>query len=251
MPALSALDAAHALAGPVGDLGSRWMLHPDTLEPAKEVGYANGLLYYAAGRGGVLGDVDADVVTAAFGFFPASLVQQIWPAGIAVEGARAAARRYATACAAFGRARLAGVDGLERLAELAERVVAGADVAGLPLFAGWRAEPLPDDAPGRAYQLIHVLRELRGSVHIVAVVASGLSPLDAILTSPTGGPEQAKLFGWPEPFADTSALAEQRAAAEALTDQLMARHLEVLDPDERGELVELVRSMRAGFDTGR
>lgn len=251
MPELSALDAAHALAGPVGDLGSRWMLHPDTIEPAKDAGYANGLLYYAAGRGGVLGDVDVDVVTAAFGFFPRSMVQMMWPAGIAVEGARAAARRYGAACAAFGRARLAGVAGMDRLSELAERVVREADVAGLSLFAGWRAEPLPDDPAARAYQLVHVLRELRGSVHIVAVVATGLSPLEAILTSPTGGPHQAKLFGWPEPFADTSALAERRRAAEQLTDELMARHLEVLTADERGELVGLVQAMRAGMDTAR
>ena len=171
----SVIDSVRALTEPIGDVGGMWMLHPEVLGPCRDAGYPNGYAYYIAGRGGVLGDVDADVVTSAFGFFDPALVRKMWESGIAVEGARAAGARYAAACAQFGRTRLQGFGAAGRLAELAGKVADGVDCTGLALFAAWRAEPRPDDAEARAFLLMHVLRELRGSVHIVAVVASGLA----------------------------------------------------------------------------
>lgn len=241
----SALASIQSLAQPVGDLGGRWMLHPEVLGPCREAGYPNGYAYYMVGRGGVLGDVDADVVSAAFGFFAPSLVRTMWDKGVVVEGARAAAARYGAACAAFGRSRLIGFDGVGRLAELSGRLAAGVDAAGLSLFAGWRAEPLPDDVEGRAYFLLHVLRELRGSVHLLAVVASGLSPLDAVLA--TGGTAAAERFGWQGPFADVPATA--KLDAERLTDEMTARLCRaVLDETELAELAQLVLAARAHLD---
>lgn len=241
MTELSALDAARALAAPVNVLGGKWMLDADVLGAGTSNGYPNGFAYYVAGRGGVLGDVDADVVTAAFGYFAPSAIRALWTTGIAVEGARAAAVRYGAGCTSWGRQRLEGFDGAERLADLAGRLVDSVDPAGLSLFAGWRAEARPDDAPGRAYLLLHVLRELRGSVHIVATTASGLSPLESILTNEAGGAAMAGMFGWSEPFPDVSSLAGRRHDAEALTDTLMARHLETgLTGTERADLVDLV-----------
>lgn len=241
MTELSALDAARALAAPVNVLGGKWMLDADVLGAGTSNGYPNGFAYYVAGRGGVLGDVDADVVTAAFGYFAPSAIRALWTTGIAVEGARAAAVRYGAGCTSWGRQRLEGFDGAERLADLAGRLVDSVDPAGLSLFAGWRAEARPDDAPGRAYLLLHVLRELRGSVHIVATTASGLSPLESILTNEAGGAAMAGMFGWSEPFSDVSSLAGRRHDAEALTDTLMARHLEAgLTGTERADLVDLV-----------
>ena len=55
-------------------------------------------------------------------------------------------------------------------------------------------------AAGRAAQLMQILREWRGGLHLVATTAVGLSPLEAILTNE--GPGQAKFFGWSEPFPD-------------------------------------------------
>ncbi len=226
------------------------MLHPDTLGGCNEVGYPNGYAYYIAGRGGVLGDVDADVITAAFGFFDPGLVRKMWDRGRAVEGAAASAARYAEACAQFGRARLGAFDGAERLAELAGQVVAGVDVSALSLFAGWRATPLPDDAVGRAYLLVHVLRELRGSAHVVAVVASGLSPLDAVLS--TGGAEHAERFGWRGPFAEIGAdTTSRRAQAEALTDEiLIGLYGSVLTAAEAEELSALVGAAAHAIQPG-
>ena len=143
------------------------MLHPETMGRAAEQGYANGFAFYFAGRGGVLGDVDADVVAAAMGWFNPAVVRAMWDEGVAIGGARATARRYNEACAAWGRDHLAGIRGLDRFVALGEKIAAGADGSGLPLFAGWRAESRVDDAPGRAMQLIHVLREWRGAIHLV------------------------------------------------------------------------------------
>jgi hypothetical protein len=236
-------DTATALAEPVGDLGGRFMLHPDTMALGASLGF-DGFAFYAAGRGGVLGDVDADVVVAGFGFFEPNIVRTLWESGTAVLPAREAAHRYADACAAWGRAHLASADGLDRFVELAERLVAAVDPTGLPVFAGWRAEPRADDAPGRAAQLLHVLREWRGSCHVVAVLAAGLSPLEAILTK--DGADQARMFGWPEPYAIEDAKAELRAEAEALTTNLQVPALEAaLTADERGELVAVVGRLRA------
>lgn len=221
------------------------MLHPDVLGPCRAAGYPNGYAYYVAGRGGVLGDVDADVVTSAFGFFAPSLVRTMWTKGVAVEGARAAAARYGAACAAFGRNALAGFAGAERLADLAGAVAQGVDSAGLSLFAGWRAEPWPDDAPARAFFLVHVLRELRGSVHVLAVVASGLTPLEAVLA--TNGAAGAERFGWTGPFADVDSTAKE--AAESLTDEIVARlYRSVLDDAGISELAALVADARRHAD---
>ena len=45
------------------------MLDPETNAAGLEAGYSSSFAFYFAGRGGVLGDVDADVVHAAFMFF--------------------------------------------------------------------------------------------------------------------------------------------------------------------------------------
>ncbi len=56
----------------------------------------------------------------------------------------------------------------------ADAVNEAADPVGLALYAGYRGELLVDDVPGRAMQFIDVLRELRGSAHLLAVRASGV-----------------------------------------------------------------------------
>lgn len=242
----SAATAARQLGIPMGDVGGRWLLAPEVLGPSKDHGYPNGFVYYFLGRGGVLGDVDADVISAGFGFFQPSLVRTMWEQGLAVEGPRQAATRLGAACAGYGRARLAEFAGAARFIELAERLVDGAPVMGLPLFAGWRAEARPADAPARAFFLAHVLREWRGSAHIVAAAACGLTPLESILAG--HGTDRAKMFGWGETFDDASHLTERRERCEALTDQICAVALEAtLSPEEQHELVELATQMQAAL----
>jgi hypothetical protein len=170
-------------------------------------------------------------------------VRSLWEAGLPVEGARAGADRYTQGCAEWGRQRLTGWSGADRTAELLGHVIDHADDSAMALFAGWRAQHRPDDAVGRAYLLIHVLRELRGGAHLIATLAAGLSPLESVLVNPSSaGGEQAKRFGWTEPFPDVSGREAAMAAAEATTDTLMARHLAVLNDDELAELATSIEA---------
>lgn len=240
-PSEISLATARAISAPVGAAGGAFMLHPEVLQGGKDAGYPGGFSYYVVGRGGVLGDVDSNVVVSAFGFFAPALVKSLWDTGVVVEGARAGSDRYAAACARWGQSRLESMEGVEELESLLAKVVDNADSTGLSLFAGWQVETRSTDVPGRCYQLMHVLRELRGSCHIVAVVAHGLSPLAAILANPgSAGVEQAKRFGWEGPFPDKADLTATFESAEALTDVQMARHVSVLSDDEQRTLVELV-----------
>jgi hypothetical protein len=243
---LSAEALSLAIDPTLSHLGSRYMLDPATAALGTEAGYPDGFAFYVAGRGGVLGDVEADVVYAAFGFFSAGVVAKMWPRGIAVEGARAAGRRYAAACDAWGRAHLASAPGLARFAELAEPVVHGVDALGLSLFAGLRREPLADDAPARAYRLVTWLRELRGSVHVASVATAGLGGLEAILLDPTGGDFIAKLHGYREPWPDVAHLGDRFAHAARHTQHVMTNIYDRLVPEgARGELADLVAGIAA------
>ncbi len=244
MPEPSAAETDQATSKAIHDLGSAFMLHKETMARAGENGYENPFAFYFAGRGGVLGDVDAQVVYSAFGWFAPSVVRAMWDAGVAVHGAREAAARYFAACADWGRDHLAGVDGLERFGDLAERVVSAAETSGRSLFAGWKVQPRVADGPGRAMQLVHVMREWRGSNHLVGTTAAGLSPLEAILGQ--DGEDQARFFGWPEPFpAVTEDVKRRRVEAEGITDRLCAPAFEVLSGAERAEFVDLVTALSA------
>ncbi|MQA85906.1 MAG: hypothetical protein GEV03_15095 [Streptosporangiales bacterium] len=233
------MDARAATAAtkvPVVALGGGFMRSREARDFGARVGL-DGWGPYFRGRCGVLGEADADVVAAAATFFPPGLVRASWD-GRGALGAADAARGYAEACQAWGRRRLAGFDPARRLTELLEAVVNRADVAGAPLFAGWRALPLPDDPPARVAQLAHVLRELRGAMHAVAVLAGGLTPLQAILAS---RPEDARFFGWPEPYPDVDdEVRRRRARAEELTDELVAPAYAALGDGEAQELVDLL-----------
>ncbi|MGI5327091.1 SCO6745 family protein [Actinomadura nitritigenes] len=243
MDGLDAMETVRAADGIIHDVGAAWMLDPATPERGKQAGYGNPFAFYFAGRGGVLGDVDAGVVSAAMGWFPPQVVRLFWDEGVAVAGAREAARRYAVTCAQWGRDHIGDAGG-ERLCELAGRVVDAAEGSGLPLFCGWRAEPLADDVPGRTAQLVHVLREWRGALHLVATTAAGLAPLEAVLAGSDEG--RARFLGWRGDLPDCSGLKGRRAEAEETTDRLAAAVYErALSPAERAEFAELVRTVGA------
>ncbi|MDA2955985.1 MAG: hypothetical protein O3A44_01355 [Actinomycetota bacterium] len=226
------------------DLGSKYMLDPATAGIGKAAGYSDGFSFYFAGRGGVLGDVDADVIYSAFVFFDQPLVRKMWERGVAVEGARKAGSRYAGAADAWGIAHISGFAGAARFNALAEQVVASVDVGGLSLFAGLRAEPLPANPHARTYRLVTYLRELRGCLHINAVVAEGLSGFEAVLTGENGN-FFAKIHGYQEPYPDVAHLAPARARAEATTAKLMSNIYEQsLTPAERGEFAALVAELK-------
>ena len=136
----------------MGEAIGIFMLHPETFAGSVATGYTNPLAGYVAGRGGVLGEATGATVAAVFAIFEPATLAALWEEGIAVRGAAGAAAVYWDQLADFARKYLAGAEGLARIAELGEKVIATTSGSGLPLFTGWRAMPLADDAPARAAQ---------------------------------------------------------------------------------------------------
>lgn len=120
------------------------------------------------------------------------------------------------------------------------------------LFAGWRAQPQPDDVNARVALTMHVLRELRGGAHIIAVNASGITPLDAVLASPAppprSGPVWAEHLGWSGPFADASDARDARADAERLTSRMLVPIYGSIGDAALAEFAELVETTRNAID---
>ncbi|MDA8274333.1 MAG: hypothetical protein M0029_03010 [Actinomycetota bacterium] len=230
----------------INDLGYRYYFVPETRAQGEALGL-DVFQFYFLGRGGALGDVDAAVVHSAFGYFNPAVVEAMWASGSEKVSPRDAAAAHFACAAALGRSRLAGLAGLPEFCAAAERVVAAAEPAGLTLFAAFRQAPLVEDPEGRALQLVAVLRELRGSAHLVAVRASGLSDKVAhFLTRP----EAMTLFGWPEgdvPEVDDSHHAA-REAAEAMTDRMVAPAFGVLDAAGADALVAGIEAIAAAFE---
>jgi len=164
--------------------------------------------------------------------------------GAGVAGATEAASRMAEAHSKWGQKHFADVDGIEDITAVTEELVDGLEGSALPLFVGWRDAARCDSAAGRAAQLMQILREWRGGLHLVATTAVGLSPLEAILTNE--GPGQAKFFGWSEPFADVSAIKAKHDEAEEITDRLCAASLaQALDAAKYPAFETGVRALRA------
>ena len=244
-----AVDVAGRTAAPVLELARGWLLSPDTAKRGEDLGLLPGRGFWVLGRAGVLGDVDADVAAAAVGFVHPDRFRHFWEARPAGLQPRQAAAEYAECCFRWARATLTAVpeDRLARLTQLSRAVADAALPCSGALFAGWRAMPAPDDPPAAAALALHVLRELRGGAHITAILASGMTPLDAAMSAPPprGGAAWAADLGWPEPYPDPAGLAGRRAAAEELTTRLVAPAYEALGPDERAEFVDLVVEARA------
>ena len=132
-------------------------------------------------------------------------------------------------CCRWGATELAKFDrqpAWPRLDELGRRIADAADASIGALFAGWRAQPQPDDVNARVALTMHVLREMRGGAHIIAVNACGITPLDAVLASPAppprSGPVWAEHLGWTGPFADATWPARRGYEAERLTSTIVA-----------------------------
>ena len=88
----TALELVQATSTPIHDIGSAIYLSPETFALAAEWGWANPFGFYFAGRGGMLGDVPADVVYASFGWFAPEAVRAMYEEGAGVSGSTDAAR---------------------------------------------------------------------------------------------------------------------------------------------------------------
>lgn len=196
--------------------------------------------FYFGGRAGVLGDVDAQVVAAACGFFSPELVRDTWNTARAVIPLGSIVEADVEECTHWARTTYGDLPELDRLAGLAEHVVEAAEPAGRPLFSAWRSLATADGDPASRVALALLrLREHRGASHLIAVKEHGLTPLGAVLAGP--GARKARANGWsgpwpPVPAADRVALAE----AGRRTDELAAAPYAALTEVERADLVRLL-----------
>jgi hypothetical protein len=254
MTALTLSDQVERVLKPIQQFVRGWMTGPSTDALAAELGMRSGEDLWIVGRAGVIGDGDAAVAAAALGFLSVERVRSAWdslPEGLTP---RRAANAYTELCCRWGRNELARFEPerMRRMVELGRRVVDAAPGSLGVLFAGWRAQPRPDDVNADAALTMHVLRELRGGAHLIAIHACGLTPLDAILASPAApprsGPPWAEHLGWHGPFADWEWARQPRLDAERLTSKLLLPVYATLADDELDEFAEIVETTRNAID---
>ncbi|MEH0423686.1 helix-turn-helix domain-containing protein [Streptomyces sp. B21-083] len=235
-------DCIDAVARPIHDFGDEFMSDEVTSGIGLRAGFPPGRGFYCRGRFGVLGEVRVPVVQAVQGFLGPGLVSAGWSAGRDAMPAGDAADCYAQAVRQWGRAHIPGNVDVEHFNRLAQQLIDAADADALPLFAGWRAQPYPDDDPvGAAMQRIHVLREHRGACHLAAVRLCGLTAQAAMVINL--GVDQATHYGWPRPQPVDAALFPQWQRAERLTTELQASLYAVLTGQQRAEFAQLVREL--------
>lgn len=234
-------DFARRLAKPIRDLPSNFMLDSATYEKGNSLGF-DGLDFYVCGRGGVLGDVDAGVVSAAFVFFNPAMIRLRWERGVKVMPPRLAGEEFAACLHRWTSYHLDADRDYETVAELLGRVVTTASPTGAPLFAAWTTLPEPSDPAQLVMHRLNALRELRGAMHGNAVLAAGLDPLVALLVKT---PFMAGVFGWEEPYPDVELAREAWAEAEAATNRSMGRVFKVLEQKERDQLADLLEQIHA------
>lgn len=231
---MDALTAAIATGPAVAQVSSHFMLDGNTYKRGAELGF-EGLDFYVTGRGGVLGEVDADVVSAAFTFLEPHAVRALWDQGRAVMPPARAASEFAACCHAWAEEHVPDDLDATRLGDLVGDVVAEASPACASVFAGWRALAVPTAPKARIVHQMNALRELRLGLHGAAVVTSGLTPLQAVSLR---SPAMAPVFGWAE-LADVDGLSGLWDVAEERTNQAIAHAFAGLDDAGRAELVEL------------
>jgi hypothetical protein len=232
-------QAAHDTRQAIVLFTAGFMSDSGTYARGAELGF-QGADFYFAGRGGCLGDVGADVVTAALVFFAPDHVRAAWDRSASVMPRREAAESWAEQAHQWARTHLADDVNWTWLSGTLERVVDGASVAAAPVFAGWRTLPRPRDDKALALHHLNGLRELRGALHGAAVLTVGLEPLAAISVL---APNMLKVMGWAEAALDPEPWRERWQLAEARTDRMFGRHLSVLEAHELDQLVQVLTGM--------
>ena len=176
-------------------------LTPEMQEDLVGLGLEDGRMPYFAGRAAAMGPVGAGVVTATFGNFSAGLVGSVIPrAWTLVEASVVAAARFDSADRVLRRIWGESVIGSPEVADaadLARRATEGCAPLGRPLYAANADLAWPDQPHLVLWHAATLLREYRGDAHIAALVAGGLTGIEAIVTHTATG------RGFREDFART------------------------------------------------
>ena len=229
----------------LNDNGWKYYFTPNAIEVSKSMGL-KGMEFYVAGRGGCMGDCEGSVVAAAFGYFNPVIINAAWNLATAKQPARVIGDAHYEVAAHLGREKLTDLPGLKEFTAAMEKVFNAADPDGFALFAAFKSMPLAQDTPGRAMQLAASLREFRGSAHLIAIRAVGLTSKQAHYVK---RPNDVKGFGWGEddaPVVDDQVRALM-VEAEKLTDALCIPAYAVLNDAERKALVDGTKAFEAAL----
>jgi hypothetical protein len=226
----------------INHLGASLYFDANTIAHAGAAGISDFFVLYAGGRAGVMGDVTAEQVCSAFGFFDPGLVAKVWPNVLATAQPSHIATVFAAAMA-HAAEQTWNADASATVVRLGTTVADSVTALGMPLFTGWRALPRPDSAPGAAALVVHTLRELRGDVHIQSVAASGMAPIEAEVAT-RRGTAGLEMHGWRGEFPDHEPFLEPFAAVEAQTSERMQRiYAAALSSTELDQLADAVASL--------
>jgi hypothetical protein len=165
-----------------------------TLEPFHVTAYFNpelgsayedtgldGHAWYVGARAAPMGPCAPSVVAAAFYNFNPVLIEQAWPAAVAVGLDAVSDRRWALLDSVLGAAlgALASEPDLATIAERLRSIGDAASFAGRPLAAAWHSTERPDVPHLALWHSITVLREWRGDGHLAALIDAELDPAEA------------------------------------------------------------------------
>ncbi len=242
---------------------------PESEAELTGVGLRPGRMTYFAQRAAAMGPVNAGVVAATFySFNPEIVARHIPRAWTLASPEQVLDARLRAAETALRRllGPVADSDEVAEAAALARQLADRCTVAGRPLYAAHAGLEYPTSDLGALWHAGTLLREYRGDGHVAALLAAGVSGLDAVVTHTASGrgftPEFAKLSrGWSEDqWAEASqylcergvlegdgritALGKQlRADLEDQTDQHSSAPFAQADEADIARLTELGRSL--------
>ncbi|MGW1883282.1 SCO6745 family protein [Streptomyces sp. NPDC001970] len=239
---------------------------PEVFDEAGALGFVTAERWpsYFAWRAAPLGTPGARQVASAFySFSPRMVAEHIpaaWDVAAPAKVLDARTRGVDRAYRALIGERTAGAE-LAEAAALARRAADAVNTEGRPLAAANAALPWPDEPHLVLWQAATVLREHRGDGHLAALLATGLDPVEALVSFAGIGAAPAQVFtsrGWNE---DEWAAARDRLAVRGLldaegtatdagralrteverrTDELAAAPWQAIGAEDTGRLAELL-----------
>ncbi|MCB5180767.1 hypothetical protein LG632_15410 [Streptomyces sp. SMC 277] len=275
LPPQAARRAWHAAINP---LHATVYFSPDTFKEFAALGVRSTSAANLAARSAAMGAVGPGVVAATFYNYSHELLSRHLPAvWETITPEQAVAARYRAADATLrrllGEETVASAE-LAEAAELALRAAEGCTRHARPLYSAHADLPVPDAPHLRLWHATTLLREHRGDGHVVALLAVGLDPVEALVShSATGKGMSGKWLqdtrGWTQDDLDAakdrlrgrgvldadSELTEDgralRERLEAETDRLDAAPYEHLGAEGLARLTELgggfvLRAVKAG-----